>query len=386
MKQIPYARQHISEEDSRAVLEVLHSDWLTQGPAIERFERAVADYCGVKYAVAVSNGTAALHLACLALELGEGDIYWTSPNTFAATANCALYCRANIDFVDIDPKSYNISVAAMEEKLVQAEKHGKLPKVVAPVHFSGQSCEMARIKALSEQYGFSILEDACHAIGSEYQGKKVGSCEFSDAAVFSFHPAKIITTGEGGMVVTNEVKLFEKLMRYRNHGIVRKQKKVTDKFSPWFYELVDLGHNYRITDIQVALGISQLGRLDQFVERRREVAKNYSRALDELPVIVPWQHPDSESSYHLYVICLDSSEVSRSREQILDTLRKNGIGAHVHYIPVHTHPYYQKLGFKYGDFPSSEKYYQTAISLPMFYGLTTEDQDRVIDNLRNAFS
>ena len=381
MKQIPYGRQDVSEDDVRAVIEVLQSDWLTQGPAIEKFEQTVADYCGAKYAVAVSSGTAALHLSCLALGLGKGDIYWTSPNTFVATANCALYCGAKVDFVDIDPKTYNISVAALEEKLRQAEKAGKLPKILAPVHFSGQPCEMAQIKALSEQYGFSVLEDACHAIGADYKNTKIGSCAYSDAVVFSFHPVKIVTAGEGGMVVTNDEKIFEPLKRFRNHGIIREEKEVTDKIRPWFYEQVALGYNYRITDIQAALGASQALRIEGFIAKRREVAEKYARELDGLPVIVPWQSPDSRSAYHLFVIRLDPAKTSRNRRDVLNLLREKNIGAHVHYIPVHTHPYYREMGFRPDDFPEAEEYYQNAITLPLFQNLTEEQRQYIVQTL-----
>lgn len=382
---IPYGRQNINQQDIDAVVEVLRSDWLTQGPAIERFEQAVADYCGVKYAVAVSSATAALHIACLAAELETGDILWTSPNTFVASANCGLYCGANVDFVDIDPHTYNLSIEALEQKLIQAEREGKLPKVVVPVHLAGQSCEMEKIGALSRKYGFTVLEDASHAIGAKYQGNPVGSCQFSDMAVFSFHPVKIITTGEGGMVVTNRQDLYEKLIRLRTHGITRNPELMQgDSHGLWYYQQLDLGFNYRLTDIQAALGASQMQRLDEFVSRRRFLAARYNELLQDFPLVLPWQHPDTESSWHLYIIRLKLDKIARTHRQVFEELRQAGIGVNLHYIPVHTQPYYQNLGFKWGDFPQAEKYYQEAISLPMYYGLTSENQQVVITTLESV--
>lgn len=380
---IPYGRQNINQQDINAVIEILRSDWITQGPAIERFEQAVAEYCGVKYAVAVSSATAALHIACLADGLGKGDILWTSPNTFVASANCGLYCTASVDFVDIDSKTYNLSVEELERKLALAEQQGCLPKVVVPVHFAGQSCQMARIAALSERYGFRVIEDASHAIGGGYQTKPVGSCQFSDMAVFSFHPVKIITTGEGGMVLTNQTDLYEKLIRLRTHGIVRNSDLIQgESHGPWYYQQLELGFNYRITDIQAALGASQLQRLDEFVERRRFLAERYNQLLDDLPLTLPWQHPDTESSWHLYVIRLKLDKINKTHRQVFEELRQARIGVNLHYIPVHTQPYYQQLGFKWGDYPQAESYYQEAISIPLYYGLTQEDQDRVVTSLR----
>lgn len=382
MNFIPYGRQDISEQDIDAVVKVLQSDWLTQGPAIDRFEQAVAAYCGVGYAVAVSSATAALHIACLATGLGAGDSLWTSPNTFVASANCGLYCGASVDFVDINPNTYNLSVEALESKLSWAERQRCLPKVVVPVHLAGQSCEMDKIAALAQQYGFTVLEDASHAIGGFYQGKAIGSCQFSDMAVFSFHPVKIITTGEGGMVLTNRADLYEKLIRFRSHGITRNPDLMEgESHGDWYYQQLELGFNYRMTDIQAALGASQIQRLDEFVARRRFLAQRYDRLLQDLPLTLPHQHPDTESSWHLYIIRLNLDKISETHFQIFDKLRQANIGVNLHYIPVHTQPFYQNLGFQWGDFPESEGYYESAISIPLYYGLTDEEQEMVIASL-----
>ena len=382
---IPYGRQDISPQDIDAVIEVLRSDWITQGPAISRFEQAVADYCGVKYAVAVTSATAALHIACLAADLGSGDIIWTSPNTFVASANCGLYCGAEVDFVDIDPRTYNLSIEELERKLDLAKQQDKLPKVVVPVHFSGQSCQMDRIAKLAQDYGFQIIEDASHAIGANYRGKPVGTCAFSDMAVFSFHPVKIITTGEGGMVLTNRKDLYEKLIRLRTHGITRNPDLMQEEsHGLWYYQQLELGFNYRITDIQAALGASQMARLDEFVTRRRHLAARYNELLQDLPITLPWQHPDTESSWHLYIIRLQLEKINKTHRQVFEELRQAGIGVNLHYIPVHTQPYYQQLGFEWGDFPQSEQYYREAISISLYAGLTQEDQNRVIESLRGV--
>lgn len=384
---IPYGRQSISEADVEAVIAVLESDWLTQGPAIEKFERAVATYCGAEYAVAVNSATSALHIACLASGMGQGDILWTSPNTFVASANCGLYCGSTADFVDIDPKTYNLSVAGLTAKLEKAIKNETLPKVVIPVHFAGQSCEMREIAYLAGKFGFSVIEDASHAIGGTYRDNKIGACVFSDMTVFSFHPVKIVTTGEGGMILTNRRDLYEKLVRLRSHGITRDPELMYGaSHGPWYYQQIELGFNYRMTDIQAALGLSQMQRLDEFVLRRRELAARYSRALSDAPVVLPWQHPDTNSAFHLYVIRLRLDLIGKSRRQVFDELRTAGIQVNLHYIPVHTQPFYAKFGFKNGDFPEAEQYYSEALSLPLYYDLSDRDQDRVIKAVREALA
>ncbi len=374
---LPYGRQSISEADIAAVVKVLRSDWLTQGPAIEQFERRVADFCGAKHAVAVANGTAALHLSAMALGLGPGDWLWTSPITFVATSNCALYCGAKVDFVDINPRTYNMDVDQLAAKLAKT-KH--LPKVVAPVHLAGQSCEMEAIHKLAKKYGFAVMEDASHAIGGTYQNKPIGDCRFSDLATFSFHPVKIITTAEGGMIMTNRRDIYGKACLLRTHGITRDPKQMTEPaHEPWYYQQIELGYNYRITDLQAALGLSQMERIEEFVQRRRALVQRYNELLKNLPVETPHQHPDTDSSWHLYIV-----RVKKSHREVFETLRKNGIGVNLHYIPVHTQPYYQKLGFKNGDFPVAEKYYSEAISLPLYYDLTDAQQDQVVAALKNA--
>lgn len=386
-KPIPYGRQSISAEDIQAVVDVLHSDWLTQGPAVERFESAVAEYCGVQYAVAVNSATSALHIACLAAGLGPGDLLWTSPNTFVASANCALYCGARPDFCDIDPRSYNLSVERLEEKLGEAEKNGNLPKVVIPVHFSGQSCEMDRIARLATRYGFQVIEDASHAIGGGFQGGRVGACAFSDMTVFSFHPVKIVTTGEGGMVLTNRRELYEKLVRLRSHGITRDPDQMeSPSEGPWYYQQIELGFNYRMTDIQAALGASQMLRLDEFVGRRHQLARHYDDVLGDLPITLPWQHPATYSAYHLYVIRLQLERLGKSHVQVFKELRRSGIGVNLHYIPVYRQPHYLRLGFRPGYCPEAEQYYREAISLPLYHGMTEQQQDRVISALRQTLT
>lgn len=384
---IPYARQAINDDDIAIVTEVLKSDWLTQGPTLERFEEAVKQYCGAEYAIAVCNATSALHLACRALGVSVGDTVWTSPNTFVASANCARYCGATVDFVDIDPKTYNMSATLLEIKLKEAEKIGKLPKVVIVVHFAGQSCEMEKIAKLAKQYGFFIIEDAAHSIGAAYQNKKIGLCEYSDVTVFSFHPVKIITTGEGGMLLTNHHAVAEKIKLLRSHGITRDVACMDHpSHGPWYYEQIDEGYNYRMTDIQAALGVKQMGRLDEFIQRRRYLAARYHEKLAELPIELPTLHPDAESAWHLYVIQLKLSELKKSRREIVELLHLAGIKVNVHYIPVHTQPYYKKLGFKLGDFPLAEKYYACAISLPLYFTLQDREQDFVVDTLKGIIS
>lgn len=380
---IPYAKQNINEADVESVVKILQSDWLTQGPMIERFEKAVAEYSKVKYAVAVSSATAALHLACLAAGMGEDDFLWTSPNTFVASANCGLYCGGKVDFVDIDSQTYNLGVAELELKLEAAKQAGRLPKVVIPVHFAGQSCEMERIAQLASEYGFITIEDASHAIGGRYRNRPVGSCEYAAMTVFSFHPVKIITSGEGGMILTNREDLYQKLIRLRSHGITREPNlMVGESEGPWYYQQLDLGYNYRITDIQAALGYSQLQRINEFIERRRYLAERYNQLLVDLPVVTPWEHPDCKSAFHLYVIRLKLDQINKSHRQVFEELRQAGIMVNLHYIPVHTQPYYKKMGFKRGDFPEAERYYREAISLPMYFGLSDEEQDYVIHKLR----
>lgn len=382
---IPYGRQSISEQDIQAVVEVLRSEWLTQGPCTDAFERAVAECCGASYAVAVNSATSALHLSCLAAGLGPGDLLWTSPNTFVASANCALYCGAGVDFVDIDPRSYNLSLEQLASKLESAQRLGTLPKVLIPVHFAGQSCRMHGIAELAERYGFTVIEDASHAIGARYRGTRIGACECSAMTVFSFHPVKVITAGEGGMVLTNDRSLYEKLVRLRSHGITR-DPSLMDCASdgPWYYQQIELGFNYRMTELQGALGLSQLQRLDRFVERRQALARRYDQALRDLPLVLPWQDPDAYSACHLYVVRLKLQELKRSKREIFEDLRGGGILVNLHYIPVHTQPYYRRLGFRPGDYPEAERYYLEAMTLPLHFDLAEEQQDRVIAAVRGA--
>lgn len=384
---IPYGRQHIVDEDLRAVEEILRSDWLTQGPAGPRFEAALAKRVDAAQAVAVNSATSALHLACLALGLGPGDRLWTSPNTFVASANCARYCGAEVDFVDIDPRTYNMSPEALEAKLRAAAESGRLPKIVIPVHFAGQSCDMAAIADLSRRYGFRIIEDASHAVGGLYQGAPVGNGRFSDITVFSFHPVKIITTAEGGLALTNSRETAERMRLLRSHGITRAPEAMTrESDGPWYYQQVDLGFNYRLTDLQAALGQSQLTRLDLYLTRRHQLAERYDRLLADLPLTRPYQAPDTWSAFHLYPVKVDRTRTRRTRAEVFAHLRAGGVGVNVHYIPVHTQPYYQRLGFKPGDYPEAEAYYADAMSLPMFYALTDAEQDRVVELLREMLS
>lgn len=376
---IPYGKQEIIQNDIDAVIEVLKSDFLTQGPKVPAFEKALTDHTGAKYALAVNSATSALHIACLALGLGSGDILWTSPITFVASANCGLYCGAKIDFVDIDPKTYNMCPIKLEQKLIRAKQDGQLPKVIVPVHLCGQSCDMQAISKLSDQYGFKIIEDASHAIGGKYFDKPIGNCEYSDITVFSFHPVKIITTAEGGAVLTNQKELSNKMALYRSHGITRETALMENEtHGSWYYEQIDLGFNYRMTDLQAALGITQIKRLSQFIEARHKLSERYSQLLSDLPITLPIQLKNTYSGLHLYVIRLQLDKIKLTHKQVFDLLRKNGIGVNLHYIPVHLQPYYKKNGFQIGDFPEAECYYQEAISIPMFHNMTFEQQDKVI--------
>jgi UDP-4-amino-4,6-dideoxy-N-acetyl-beta-L-altrosamine transaminase len=378
---IPYGRQDISESDIEAVIEVLRSDFLTQGPVVPAFEKAVMEYCSVKYAFAVNSATSALHIACMALEVGYNDIVWTSPISFVASSNCALYCGASVDFVDIDPLTYNMSISALKEKLQNAENDGKLPKVVIPVHLTGQSCEMKEVFELSKIYGFKIIEDASHAIGGKYLGEAIGNCKYSDITVFSFHPVKIITTGEGGMCLTNDAKLAIHLNRFRSHGIVRHPSEMTKlPDGPWYYEQIELGYNYRMTDIQAALGLSQMKRLNEFVESRHKIADQYNQKLKEDWMVTPWQHPDTYSALHLYVIRIKEDNDTVGHLQMFEKLRSAGILVNLHYIPIYRQPYYQNLGFNINYYPNAEAYYK-AISIPIYSSLTVEQQDFIIERI-----
>ena len=382
---IPYGRQSISEADIEAVVEVLKSDFLTQGPAVPAFEEAVASHCGANYGVAMNSATSALHLACVALGVGPGDSVWTSPLTFVASSNAALYCGADVDFVDVDERTYNMCPVQFEEKLDRAAEAGKLPKVVIPVHLAGQSCDMAAIHAAASRHGVRIIEDASHAIGGSYRSEPVGSCKYSDITVFSFHPVKIVTTGEGGMAMTNDHELAELMRLDRTHGITRDPARLQhDDVGPWYYEQQRLGFNYRMTDICAALGLSQLASIDEFITRRREIAAAYDAAFADLPVKTPWQHPDTASAWHLYIIRIDQRRVARTHRAIFDALRKAGIGVNLHYIPVYRQPYYRELGFGQGHCPNAEAYYADAISLPMYPSMTDDEQDFVIAAMKEV--
>jgi UDP-4-amino-4,6-dideoxy-N-acetyl-beta-L-altrosamine transaminase len=376
---IPYGRQDITQEDIDSVVAVLRSDFLTQGPMVPRFEQLVAQHVGAKHALAVNSATSALHIACMALGLGPGDWLWTTPITFVASANCGLYCGAKVDFVDIDPRTYNLCPIALEHKLEQAKQEGRLPKVVVPVHLCGQPCDMAAIHALAQRYGFKIIEDASHAIGGKYKGEFIGNGRYSDITVFSFHPVKIITTAEGGMALTNHDDLAAKMALHRSHGITRDPAQMTHApDGPWYYQQVGLGYNYRMTELQAALGVSQMQRLDDYVARRHALARRYDELLAPLPVTLPWQHPDGYSGLHLYVIRLKLDQIQQTHRQVFEFLRQQGIGVNLHYIPVHTQPYYQQMGFKVGDFPQAERYYAEAISLPLFQTMTERQQNEVV--------
>jgi UDP-4-amino-4,6-dideoxy-N-acetyl-beta-L-altrosamine transaminase len=382
---IPYGKQDISQFDIDSVVEVLKSDFITQGPKTLIFENKISDYCMADYSVTVNSATSALHIACLALGLGEGDWLWTSTNTFVASANCGLYCGAKIDFIDIDPRSYNMSVELLEKKLIYAKKNRKLPKILIPVHFAGQPCDMKKIHKLSKEYGFSIIEDASHSIGGKYLDNPIGNCQYSDITIFSFHPVKIITTAEGGVATTNSKKLSEKMRLYRSHGITKDPSEMVQQpDGDWYYEQVDLGFNYRMTELQSALGISQLRKVDEFVHARWTLKERYDELLINLPLIKPFQYSYAYSSMHLYPVQILTNKLTISHKQIFHYLRKNGVGVGLHYIPVHLQPYYQKFGFKRGDFRNSEAYYSKAISLPLFHAMTFEQQDTVVSVLKKV--
>jgi len=382
---IPYGRQDISEDDIQSVVDVLRSDYLTQGPVVPAFEKAVASHSGASHAIAVNSATSALHIACLSLGVGPGDWVWTSPITFVASANCALYCGAQVDFVDIDPRTYNMSAQALAQKLAEAELAGRLPKAIIPVHLCGQACDMQAIHELSQRYGFKIIEDASHAIGGKYRGEPIGNCRYSDITVFSFHPVKIITTAEGGMALTNDPKLMDRMSLLRSHGITRDPGHMTHEADgPWYYQQIELGFNYRMTELQAALGLSQMKRLDEFVARRHAIASRYDSQLDALPVVTPCQHPDSYSGLHLYVIRLQLEKIGKTHRQVFERLREQGIGVNLHYIPVHTQPYYRAMGFGVGQFPEAERYYTEAVSLPMYPTMSEDQQDQVIEALTKA--
>ncbi len=386
---IPYGRQDISQADIDAVVAVLQSDFLTQGPQVPLFEQTVVKHVGAKHALAVNSATSALHIACMALGLGHGDWLWTTPVTFVASANCGLYCGAQVDFVDIDPRTYNLCPDTLEAKLLAAEKAGKLPKVLVAVHLCGQPCDMAAIYALGQKYGFKIIEDASHAIGGKYKGELIGNGRYSDITVFSFHPVKIITTAEGGMALTNSDELASKMALLRSHGITRDTAHMTHApDGPWYYQQIDLGYNYRMTELQAALGVSQMQRLDAFVARRHQLAQRYDQLLASacLPLTTPWQHPDSYSGLHLYVVRLQLNKINITHRQVFEALLEQGIGVSLHYIPVHTQPHYQRMGHKVGDLPQAEKYYAEAISLPMYQTLCNSQQDQVVAALRKVLA
>tara|TARA_B110000977_G_scaffold201788_1_gene298645 strand:+ start:4659 stop:5819 length:1161 start_codon:yes stop_codon:yes gene_type:complete len=376
---IPYGKQNINQQDIDSVLEVLKSDFLTQGPKVPEFEESLSSHSGAKFAFAVNSATSALHVSCLALGLQEGDWLWTSPITFVASANAGLYCGANIDFVDIDPSTYNMCPQKLEEKLKAAKLKKTLPKILIPVHLAGQSCDMKAIYILCKKYGVKIIEDASHAIGGLYLSEPIGNCKYSDITVYSFHPVKIITTAEGGAVLTNNSKLAKKINLFRSHGITREQELMTEpSHGGWYYQQISLGYNYRMTDIQAALGVSQILRMDKFISKRHIIANRYNSLLKKLPITLPFQLEETYSAMHLYVIRLKLDKISISHRDVFEALRSSGIGVNLHYIPVHLHPFYKSLGFNVGDFPESEKYYSEAVSLPMYPDLSEDQQDKVV--------
>lgn len=384
---IPYGKQDIAQDDIDAVVDVLRSDFLTQGPMVPRFEQAVADYCGAHHAVAVNSATSALHLACLALGLGPGDWLWTTPITFVASANCGLYCGAQVDFVDIDPETLNLCPSALERKLTEAKQSGRLPKIVVPVHLCGQPCNMQAIHALAQRFGFKVIEDASHAIGGRYRAEPVGSCRYSDVTVFSFHPVKIITTAEGGMALTNNPDVARRMALLRSHGITREPQQMTRTTDgPWYYEQIELGFNYRMTELQAALGLSQMTRLDRYVERRHELALHYADLLGDLPVKLPTRQADSHSAMHLYIIRLQLDKIRCSHREVFERMQQSGIGVNLHYIPIHTQPWYVRMGFRPNAFPQAMAYYREAITLPLYPSLTETAQRAVASALRQVVS
>ena len=376
---IPYSRQSINDDDINEVIKVLKSDLITQGPIVQKFAKKICTYTSSNYSVLTNSATSALHIACLSLGLGKGDILWTSPNSYVASANVGLLCNAEIDFVDIDPFNYNICIHALSDKLKNAEKYGKLPKIVMPVHFAGQSCDMKAIKKLSKKYGFKIIEDASHAIGGSYNGAKIGSCRFSDITVFSFHPVKIITTAEGGCATTNNTEIFENLKLFSSHGVTRDPKKTHIKTDePWIYDQISIGLNYRMSDLNAALGLSQILKIDKFITKRHEIARNYTKQLKAIDLLLPKQEDYSLSAFHLFPIQV------KNRKKVFNLLHQNNIKVNVHYRPIYTQPFWQKKGFKYGMCPNAEYYYSRAISLPMFYDLNDEMQNKVIEVLKKS--
>jgi UDP-4-amino-4,6-dideoxy-N-acetyl-beta-L-altrosamine transaminase len=383
---IPYGRQSISEADIQSVVDVLRSDFLTQGPVVPAFEQALASYCHARHGIAVNSATSALHIACLALDLGPGDWLWTSAITFVASANCGLYCGAQVDFVDIDPRTFNMCPIALENKLMHSQEHGKLPKVVVPVHMCGQPCDMAAIHVLAVRYGFKIIEDASHAIGARYKHEPVGNCRYSDVTVFSFHPVKIITTAEGGMAMTNDDALAKRMALFRSHGIssTLSDMQVRPADEIWNYQQIELGFNYRMTELQAALGLSQLKKLDEFVQTRHSIASKYDQVLEVLPVKTPWQHPDAYSSYHLYPIQVESSTCGKTQKEVYQALTKAGIKVNLHYIPVYRQPHIERLGFKPGYCPHAEHYFKSSISIPVYASISVELQSRVVEEIRSA--
>jgi UDP-4-amino-4,6-dideoxy-N-acetyl-beta-L-altrosamine transaminase len=394
---IPYGHQDVDQADIDAVVQVLRSDFLTQGPAVTRFEQCIAERVHAKYAVAVNSATSALHVACMALGVGPGDCLWTVPNTFVASANCGRYCGADVDFVDIDPHTWNLSIPRLAERLAQAKTSGRLPKVLVPVHFAGQPTEQEAIWELAQRYGVRVLEDASHAVGASRNGEPVGSCRWSDITVFSFHAVKIITSGEGGMALTNDRDLADRMAMLRSHGITRDPALFRDaeqfgdtvpsaRALPWYYEQRALGYNYRMTDIHAALGLSQLARLDRFVERRNALARRYDAALRTLPLQLPTVHRENISAFHLYVVRLKRNASAKTQRDVLTEMRERGIGVNLHYLPVHLQPYYRDLGFTSGQYPEAEAYSESAITLPLYAAMTDHEQDQVVASLQQVLS